>query len=206
MVSMIELFQHAVQLAAHSLVLADAKDLGDLVGGQAEYAQLTGALEDFVDGEIPPEQEIAAVFDLIQRVLAAQGDGGAVLFGKFRPQDQRPVIQAFTDNLRAEAIGGCLERFHVGNPQKGVIVFAEANTLALEFPGDDGMTIEVVRSLEGEEGTDAYRKGTEHFVADVEVVMRIARPVPSENAVVRVVGRIFWRQGAEGGPSFHTLE
>src|SRR6516164_9635207 len=68
------------------------------------------------------------------------------------------------------------------------------------------MTIEVVRSLEGEEGTDAYHHGTEHFVADVEVVMRIARPVPSENAVVRVVGRIFWRQGAKGGPSFHTLE
>src|SRR6516225_672109 len=55
----------------------------------------------------------------------------------FGPSTQGPVIQAFTDDLRAEAIGGCLERFHVGDPQKGVIVFAEANTLALEFPGDE---------------------------------------------------------------------
>ena len=84
-----------------------------------------------------------------------------------------------------EAIGGCLERFPVGDPQKGVIVFAEANTLALEFPGDEGMTIEVVRSLEGEEGTDAYHQGTEHFVADVEVVMRIARRLSLANSKLR---------------------
>ena len=83
-VSMIELFQHAVQLAAHSLVFADAKDLGDLVGGEMKQFQLAGALEHFVDGEMPPEQEIAAVFDLVQRVLAAQGDGGAVLWATCR--------------------------------------------------------------------------------------------------------------------------
>jgi hypothetical protein len=32
----VELFQHAVQLAANSLVLANSEDLGDLVGGQAD--------------------------------------------------------------------------------------------------------------------------------------------------------------------------
>jgi hypothetical protein len=157
MMPMVEHYQRAVQLAAHSLVLADAKDLGDLVGGETKQSKLAGAFEDFVDGEMPPEQKIAAVFDLVQRVLAAQEDGGPIFLGELRPQDQGPVVQAFTDNLRAEAIGGCLERFHVGDPQKGFIVFAEANTLALEFPGDEGMTIEVVRSLKGEEGTDAGR-------------------------------------------------
>src|SRR6516164_6854117 len=60
MVSMIELFQHAVQLAAHSLVFADAKDLGDLVGGETKQSQLAGAFEDFVDGEMPPEQLLTA--------------------------------------------------------------------------------------------------------------------------------------------------
>ena len=36
MMAVVELFQHAVQLAANSLVLADAEDLGDLVGGEAK--------------------------------------------------------------------------------------------------------------------------------------------------------------------------
>src|SRR6516164_2061278 len=108
MVSMIELFQHAVQLAAHSLVFADAKDLGDLVGGETKQSQLAGAFEDFVDGEMPSEQEIAAVFDLVQRVLAAQGDGGAVLVGELRTQHQGPIIQALADDIRTKTVGGCL--------------------------------------------------------------------------------------------------
>src|SRR5919108_420071 len=69
MVAMVELFQHAVQLAANPLVFADTEDLGDLVGGEAEQTQLTGALEDLVNWEIAPEDEIAAVLDLIQRVV-----------------------------------------------------------------------------------------------------------------------------------------
>ena len=55
---MIELFQGTVQLAADSLVFANPKDLGDLVGGEAEDSQFASALEDLVNGEIPPEDEI----------------------------------------------------------------------------------------------------------------------------------------------------
>jgi len=36
--AVIELFQHTVQLAAQPLVLADAEDLRDLVGGQTKDA------------------------------------------------------------------------------------------------------------------------------------------------------------------------
>ena len=57
---MVELLQQAVQLAAHPLVLADPEDLGDLVGGEAKHSQLTGALENLVDGERAAEDEIAA--------------------------------------------------------------------------------------------------------------------------------------------------
>jgi hypothetical protein len=34
--TVVELFQHAMQLAADSLVLAHAEDLGDLVGSEAK--------------------------------------------------------------------------------------------------------------------------------------------------------------------------
>jgi hypothetical protein len=104
----VEPFQHAVQLAAHPLVLADAEDLGDFVGGEAEYSQLTGALEDLVDGEMAPEDEVAAVLDLIQRVGAPQVDSHPVLGGKLGSQHPGPVIQARADDLGAEAISGGL--------------------------------------------------------------------------------------------------
>jgi len=45
MMPVVELFEHAVQLAPDSFVLADAENPGNLVGGQAEQSQLTGALE-----------------------------------------------------------------------------------------------------------------------------------------------------------------
>ena len=56
--SVVELFQHAVQFAAHPFVLADAEDLSDLVGGEAKQTQLAGALKDFVNREIAMEKKI----------------------------------------------------------------------------------------------------------------------------------------------------
>jgi len=55
-----------VELAPDALVFADAKQLGDLVGGQAKHAQFTGALEDLVDREMPPKHPIPGVLDLIE--------------------------------------------------------------------------------------------------------------------------------------------
>ena len=105
---MVELFQHAVQLAANSLVLADTEDLGDLVSGQAKQAQLAGTLENLVNGEIAPEDEIAAVLDLVQRVVAPQVNLSPILRRELGAQDQGPVIEALADDLGVEAIGGCL--------------------------------------------------------------------------------------------------
>ena len=68
--AVVDLFQHAVQLAADPLVLTDTKDLGDFVGGETKQTQFTGALENLVDRKIPPEEEIPTVFDLVQRVIA----------------------------------------------------------------------------------------------------------------------------------------
>lgn len=46
--------------------------------------------------------KVAAVFDLVQRVLAAQRDGGAFLFRELRTQHQSPVIQPLADCGDAE--------------------------------------------------------------------------------------------------------
>ena len=64
--SMVELLQHRVQFAAEAFVFAHAEDLGDDVGRQAEHPELTRALEDLVDGEVPPKDQIATVLDLLE--------------------------------------------------------------------------------------------------------------------------------------------
>src|SRR5207247_5805416 len=186
-VSVVEFFQHAVQLAANSLVLADTEDLGDLVSRQAKQAHLAGTLEDLVNGEIAPEDEIAAVLDLIQRVVALQGDGGPVLVGELRAQDQGPVIQALADDLGAEASGRRRQCLWIVRPQEGLITFPDADTLALEFPCDEVRTVDGGRGLERKEGAGAHYHGAEHFVADVDVVMRVAGAVHSEAAVIGLV-------------------
>ena len=52
------------ELAAHPAVEACAEDLGDLVGGQPRQAEFAAPLEQLVDGEVPFEDEVAAIFDL----------------------------------------------------------------------------------------------------------------------------------------------
>ena len=142
-----------------------------------------------------------------KRVVAPQGDGGAILLGELGTQDQRPVIQALADDLGAEAIGGGLQRLRIRDPQEGIVVFAETDPLALQFAGDEVMTVDPVAGLEGQKGADAQDHGAEHFVANVEVVVRIAGPLPFEDAVIGIVGRDTWA-GSERkvGPCSMALE
>jgi len=37
----------------------------------------------------------------------------------------------------------------IGNPEEGIVVFAETNALTLEFVGDEGVTVDPVASREG---------------------------------------------------------
>jgi len=105
---MVELLEQAVRLTAHPLVLAHPEDLGDLVGGEAEHPQLAGALKNLVDGEMAAEDEMAAVLDLVQRIIAPQVDGCPVLRGELGCHDPGPVVQALAKDVGAEAIGSGL--------------------------------------------------------------------------------------------------
>src|SRR5207244_5174903 len=132
-----------------SLVLAYTKDLGDFVGGEAKHSQLSRTLEDLVDRGIPPKEEIAAVLDLVQRVVAPQINGRPVLLGELRTQHQRPIIQALANHLGGEGIGGCVKRLRIRDRQTGVIVLAKADAPTAERGFD------VVVSMRGGGGLDA---------------------------------------------------
>ena len=84
-----------------------------------------------MNGKVTPKDEITTILHLIERILAAQGDGSAILLGKFGTQNQSPVVQAWADDLGTEAIGGGLQGFGIRNREKGVVLLVETDALAL---------------------------------------------------------------------------
>ena len=69
-VAVLDAIDDGRQLAAHPAVQARTEDLGDLVGGEPPEAELAAALEQFVDGKVSLEYEVAAILDLGDRVKA----------------------------------------------------------------------------------------------------------------------------------------
>jgi len=56
---------------------------------------------------------------------------------------------------------------------------------------NEAVAVEVVCCFEGEERAHAHDEGTEHFVANVEVVMGEAAALVGDNAVIGIFGGIF---------------
>src|SRR5262249_61579714 len=92
------------------------------------------------------------------------------------------------------------------NRHKGVVILAEANHGVSELMLDEAVAIEVVRGSEGEEGGHTHDDRAEHLVVDVEIVVGEATPVVGKDAVIRVLGGIFWHGDAEGRADLHALE
>src|ERR1700687_5331561 len=70
MMTVLDAVDDGGELATHSAVQAGAEDLGDLVGGQSPQTELAASFEQLVDGKVPLEDEVAAIFDLGDRVKA----------------------------------------------------------------------------------------------------------------------------------------
>ena len=86
MMAVLDAIDDGGELALHSTVHAGAEDLGDLVGSQAPQAELAAAFEQLVDREVALEDEVAAIFDLGDRVEARQIDLLALFSENFGPR------------------------------------------------------------------------------------------------------------------------
>ena len=105
MMAMVHPFQDGGELTSDPLVETKAEHLRQLVGGEAEQAEVAGALEELMDGEVPSEDGVATVFDLLQGVVTTEIDGGSVFLRKLRSYHPSPVIELLANDLRAETIG-----------------------------------------------------------------------------------------------------
>src|SRR5215475_9663912 len=119
----------------------------------------------------------------------------AFLGGELRPEDQRPVVEPFADDLRTELVGGGLQRRDVVDSKKGIVGLAKADLPPLQFLLDETVTIEVIAGLEREEGDDPHHDWTEDRIADVEVVMREAAALVRQDPVFCLMTPPAYRSG-----------
>src|SRR6478736_7340608 len=160
----------------------------------------------FVDGKVPFEDEVAAIFDLRDGVEARQLYPLAFLDGELGPEDQGPIVEPFANDVGAQSVGSGLECSDVVNRQEGIVILAEADLRTIELPLDEVVAVEVICRLEGEEGCDTHHHGAENFIADIEVVVCEAAALAGEDAVVWILGGILRHADPEARPLFHTLE
>ena len=116
--------------------------------------------------------ERAAILNLSDRVKAREIELLALLCGELRSQDQGPVVELLADDLRAEFVGGGLQRGDVVDGEEGVVGLAEADLRALQLLLDEAVPVEVVGGLERKERGDPHHHRAQGFVAEVEVVVR----------------------------------
>src|ERR1700674_2717379 len=152
------------------------------------------------------KDEVPAVLDLLERVMPTEVDRGAIFPGKFRADSPGPVLEALANDRRAEAVGGGLQGHGVGCGEKRIVVFAKADAEAEEFPLDEVMAVEIVGDVERQEGPHTQQHRAQDFVANVEVVMRVATTLRGNEAVVRVRCGELRRADAEAGPQLHALQ
>src|SRR5271166_4227054 len=204
--AMLDLFERRIELAFRFLVHTGAEDLRDPVGSQAPESDLTAALEDPVNRKVPFENEVPAVFDLADRIEAAQIHGRALAFGELRSEYQSPVIEAFPDLVGGEAIRCRLQGLRIGNGQESVIVLAELHPFPAQFVLDEAVPVQIIRSLERKERRHPQHHRSQGLVANVEVVMREPAALTGEDTVVRIGGRKLRNRGTERVALFHALQ
>src|SRR6516162_6857513 len=144
MMAMLNLVDDGGELAGQPAVQARAEYLGNLVGCQPPQSELPAALEQFVDGKVPFEYEVAAIFDLGYGIEARQLYPLALLDGELGPEDQGPIVEPFANDVGAQLVGGGLERSDVVNRQEGIVVLAEADLRTIELLLDEAVAVEVI--------------------------------------------------------------
>src|SRR5215472_6127155 len=113
------------------------------------------------------------------------------LGGEFRAEHEGPVVELLANDFRAELIGGGLQRRHVANRKKRIVVLAEVDVGSLELMFNETMAVEIVCGLERDERAHAHHDRAEHLIVNVKVVVSEAAARLGDDAVIGIPGGIF---------------
>src|SRR5258708_628584 len=203
---MLDLLEGRLEFAMKMLGDPGAEDLRELVGGETPEAQLAAALEDLVDREGALEDEVSAVLDLGDGIEAAQVHGLAFALGEFGAEDKGPILQPLPNDLGGKPVCGALKCFGVRGGEKGIVVLPKGDALPVQLVLYEGMTVQVVRGLEGEEGADAHGQRAKDLVSYVEVVVGKTAALLGKDAVIGVSGGVLRDAGTERRALLHAPE
>lgn len=201
-----DVIQGGMELSSQALGHPKAKDLRDLVCAQRQKPQLTGALEDLMDGEALAEDEVAAVLHLADGVEPSQVHGATLVLGEFGSEDKGPIIEPLSDDLGTEAVCSRLKGLRVGYGQEGVIILAKTNWGTVQFGLDEMVAVEPVSALKGKEGGHAHRHGAYDLISDIEVVMGEPTSGLAQDVIIGIFGGKFRFATPESRALFHALE
>src|ERR1700730_10132085 len=101
---------------------------------------------------------------------------------------------------------GRLQCLGVRDRQERVVVLAERHSLTAEFDLHEVMAVQVIRGLKRKIGADAHRQRTNHRIADVEVIVQVARRDAPNDAVIRIICGKLGHPRLEGAAHLHAGE
>ncbi len=108
--------------------------------------------------------------------------------------------------MGAKLIGDGLQRRNVAHRQKRVVVLAKADLGAIELLFNEAVAVEVVCCLERKERAHAHHDRTQHFIADVKIVVGEAAALKSDNSVIGVLAGYFGTVIRKVGPTSRLLK
>jgi hypothetical protein len=183
-----------------------AKDLGDLIGGQIQEAQFTGAFEELVDREGFAKDKVQTILDLAEGVKTVQVHGLTFPFRELGTQMKGPVIEPILKHFGVQVIGSLLKGLRVRDGQKGIVFFSKGDAPSVQFGFYKVMAVDIIGSLEGKKRTNSQDHGTQGGVTDIEVVMGKTTAGLAKDGVIGIGGWKLRRDATEGGALFHTFE
>ncbi len=102
-VAVIETLQSRIEFSSQSFGHTLTEDFRDFVCRQRQQPQLTGSLEDLVDGKLSAEDKVSAVLYLTDGIESPQVHGGAFLAGKLGTQHRVSRLRMTMGLRRSEA-------------------------------------------------------------------------------------------------------
>lgn len=204
--TVLDSLQGRMQLALELFSDALTEELRDFVSAQQQKPQLTGALEEVSDREMALKDEVAAVFDLANRVEARKVHCLSLPLREFGSQHKGPVVEPLADELWAKPIGSRLKSLGIGNRKKSIVVFAKLDCAPFQFYLDEVMAVEPIGGVKGQEGSHSQHQGSQSGVADIKVVVGEAAAAFAQDLVIRISGGELGLSRAQGGSLLHALE
>ncbi len=131
------LIEHGLQLALVPTVDPSSEQVGSSFGAADQHAQFAGALEQRLQRRRASENDIGGQLHLGHAVAIARPQCRALSWAERGHQTPHPVGAASLHEGCIQAIGGGLQRGHIGHTQKGIVVFAEAHPGASQLLGDE---------------------------------------------------------------------